>query len=104
MTYLSYFNVELADTLTVDPESSFNHVINLFISRNFLELADEDEDEITDETYFLVKNNKRPILDYYKNNSLSFFIPAAYTAAAILEKESFRFPSEELTERFLVIF
>ena len=100
MNFLSFFNIELADTLTVDPESSFNHVINLFIKRNFLELADEDEGEITDDTYFLVKNNKRPILNYYKNNSLSFFIPAAYTAAAILGKDSFQFTINELIERF----
>jgi glycerol-3-phosphate O-acyltransferase len=100
MNFLSFFNIEFADTLTVDPESSFNHVINLFIARNFLELADEDEGEITNETYFLVKNNKRPILDYYKNNSLSFFIPAAYTAAAILETERFHFSVDELIERF----
>ncbi|MCK5100745.1 MAG: 1-acyl-sn-glycerol-3-phosphate acyltransferase, partial [Desulfobacteraceae bacterium] len=89
MNYLSFFDIEFADTLIIDPESSLNHVINLFIKRDFLELADEDEDEITDDTYFFVKNNKRPILDYYKNNSLSFFIPAAYTATVILEKESF---------------
>ena len=100
MNFLSFFDIEFADTLTVDPESSLNHVINIFIARNFLELADEDEGEITDDTYFLVKNNKRPILDYYKNNSLSFFIPAAYTAAAILEKESFQFTIEELIEKF----
>ncbi|MCK5542468.1 MAG: 1-acyl-sn-glycerol-3-phosphate acyltransferase [Desulfobacterales bacterium] len=100
MNFLSFFNIEFADTLTVDPDSSLNHVINLFISRNFLELADEDEGEITDDTYFLVKNNKRPILDYYKNNSLAFFIPAAYTATAILEKESFQFTIAELQERY----
>ncbi|MCD4742655.1 MAG: 1-acyl-sn-glycerol-3-phosphate acyltransferase, partial [Desulfobacteraceae bacterium] len=100
MNYLSFFNIEFADTLTIDPDTSLNHVIDLFISRNFLELADEDEEEITENTYFLVKNNKRPVLDYYKNNSLSFFIPAAYTATAILEKESFQFTIEELIERY----
>jgi glycerol-3-phosphate O-acyltransferase len=100
MNFLSYFNIEFADTLNVDPDSSLNHVINLFISRKFLELADEDEGEITDDTYFLVKNNKRPILDYYKNNSLSFFIPAAYTATAILERESFQFTIAQLLEEY----
>ncbi len=100
MNFLSCFDIELADTLLVDPESSFNYVINLFIERNFLELVDEDEGEITENTYFLVKNNKRPILNYYKNNSLSFFIPAAYTATAILEKDKFQFTIEELITKF----
>ncbi len=100
MNYLAFFNIEFADTLNIDPDSSLSHVITLFISRNFLELADEDEDEITDNTYFIVKNNKRPILDYYKNNSLAFFIPAAYTAASILERESFQFTILDLIERY----
>ncbi len=100
MNFLSFFDIELADTLNIDPDSSLNHVINLFISRNFLELADEDEGEITDDTYLIVKHNKRPILDYYKNNSLSFFIPAAYTAMAILETESFQFSTDQLIERY----
>jgi glycerol-3-phosphate O-acyltransferase len=44
----------------------------------------------------MVNENKRPNLEYYKNNCISFFIPAAYTSLAILERDAFQFTSAEL--------
>jgi len=35
-------------------------------------------------------------MEYYKNNCISFFIPAAYTALAIMEKDAFQFSSADL--------
>ncbi|MBF0113071.1 MAG: glycerol-3-phosphate acyltransferase, partial [Desulfamplus sp.] len=43
---------------------------------------------------------KRPILDYYKNNAICFFIPAASTATAILKTDKFQFSSDDLTETY----
>ncbi len=100
MNFLTFFNVEMADTLTVDPDSSLDYVINVFLSRNFIELADEDEKELSDTTYLIVKDNKRPILDYYKNNAIYFFIPAAYTAAAIIEQDRIQFVPQDLVARY----
>lgn len=65
-----------------------------------MELVDEDEEEITDDTYFIVKHNKRAILDYYKNSVISFFVPAAYTAVAILEVDRFKFVLSDLVRRY----
>jgi len=100
MNLLTFNNVELSDTLLMDPDNALNTVINNFISRNFIELADEDEDEISDNTTFIVKHNKRAILDYYKNSAISFFVPAAYTAMAILEIDQFKFSLPDLVPRF----
>ncbi|MFO7752482.1 MAG: 1-acyl-sn-glycerol-3-phosphate acyltransferase [Desulfobacteraceae bacterium] len=100
MNHIIYFNANLADTLTVDPSTALNHVIDIFIQRNFLEMADEEEEEISDNTYFIVKDNKRPILDYYKNNSISYFIPAAYTSTSILEKDILMFYAQDLEETY----
>lgn len=100
MNMLTISNAELADTLTIDPDLALNHVLGTFVSRRFIELADETEEEITDNTRFFVKDNKRPILDYYKNNTICFFIPAAYTAIAILKTDTFQFSSEDLTATY----
>ncbi|MBF0209662.1 MAG: 1-acyl-sn-glycerol-3-phosphate acyltransferase [Desulfamplus sp.] len=100
MNLLTISNAELADTLTIDPDLALNHVLKTFVDRKFIELADETEDEFTDNTRFFVKDNKRPILDYYKNNAICFFIPAAYTATAILKTDKFQFSSDDLTETY----
>ena len=100
MGMLTYMNAELSDTLLIDPDNTLNSVITNFISRNFIELGDEDDDDITDNTVFIVKDNKRAILDYYKNSVISFFIMYAYTAIAILEMDRFQFSSSDLTQRY----
>ena len=102
-TYLNILmndGVELSETLLLDLDNTFNTVINNFLSRNFIELVDEDEEEISDDTYFIVKHNKRAILDYYKNSVISFFVPAAYTAVAILEVDRFKFSLPDLIRRY----
>jgi glycerol-3-phosphate O-acyltransferase len=100
MNLLAFNNVELSDTLNFDPDNALNTVIHNFISRNFIELADEDEGEITDNTNFIVKHNKRAILDYYKNSVISFFVPTTYTAVAILETDRFKFSLSDLVLRY----
>ncbi|MEE4364729.1 MAG: 1-acyl-sn-glycerol-3-phosphate acyltransferase [Desulfotignum sp.] len=102
-TYLNILmahGAELSETLLLDLDNTFDTVIFNFLSRNFIELADEDEEDITDETYFIVKHNKRAILDYYKNSVISFFVPSAYTAVAILEVDRFKFALFDLVQRY----
>lgn len=100
MNLLIFINAELSDTLQVDPDNTLNSVIHNFLSREFIELADEDDKEITEHTVFIVKDNKRAILDYYKNSVISFFIRYAYTAMAILEMDRFQFNSSDLIVRY----
>lgn len=100
MNFLIYMKSELSDTLHIDPESTLKSVTNDFISRNFIEFADNTEQEISENSIFIVKDNKRGILDYYKNSVISFFIHYAYTAVAILEIDRFQFSSSDLILRF----
>ena len=100
MNMLTFMNAELSETLLIDPDNTLKSVINDFISRNFIELADEDDDDITEHTVFIVKDNKRAILDYYKNSVISFFVHFAYTAVAILETDRFVFSSSDLVIRY----
>ncbi len=100
MNHLIYHGAYFSDTLMIDPDNAFDSVIENFLSRNFIELADEDEDDITDTTMLIVKHNKRPVLDYYKNSVICFFVPAAYTAAAIIEIDRFKFDMQDLVSRY----
>jgi len=100
MNLLIFMDAELSDTLRIDPDNTLSSVINDFISRDFIELADEDDKDITENTIFIVKDNKRAVLDYYKNSVISFFIRYAYTAMAILEADRFQFASSDLTIRY----
>ena len=100
MNLLTFNGAYLSDTLVMDQDNAFDSVIQNFLSRNFIELADEDEDEITGMTTLIVKHNKRAILDYYKNSVICFFVPAAYTAVAILETDRFKFALSDLVLRY----
>lgn len=100
LNLMTYNGSELSDTLNIDPDNAMNTVVNNFLSRNFIELADEDEGDITESTTFIVKHNKRAILDYYKNSVISFFIPSAYTAVSILEVDRFKFSLSDLVLRY----
>ena len=100
MNIMTFMNVEVSDTLLIDPDNALNAVLNNFISRNFIELADEDDKDITETTVFIIKNNKRAILDYYKNSVISFFVHFAYTAVAIIEIDRFQFSSSDLVMRY----
>ncbi|HCY87192.1 MAG TPA: glycerol-3-phosphate acyltransferase, partial [Desulfobacteraceae bacterium] len=100
MNFLTFNGSYLSDTLLMDTDNAFDAVIQNFLSRSFIELADEDEDEITDATTLIVKHNKRAILDYYKNSVICFFVPAAYTAVAMLEMDRFKFAPSDLVLRY----
>lgn len=100
MNMLMYLKAELSDTLLIDPDNTLEAVISNFISRDFIELGDEDDDELAENTVFIVKANKRAILDYYKNSVISFFSTFAYTAVAILETDRFQFSSSDLVLRY----
>ena len=100
MRMLIFMNADLSESLLIDQDYTLDAVINKFIKRNFIELADEDDEEMTEQTIFIVKDNKRAILDYYKNSVISFFVHFSYTAVAILEIDRFKFSTSELSIRF----
>lgn len=100
MNLLVFMEAELSDTLRIEPDNTLNTVINDFMARDFIELADEDDKDITENTIFIIKDNKRAVLDYYKNSVISFFIRYAYTAMAILETDRFQFSSSDLIIRY----
>lgn len=103
--YLSYLvtqKARLADTLSTEPDDAFDMVLESFLDRGFIEKY-AGGDVPLNETNIFVKENKRPLLDYYKNSCISFFIPAAYTAISILENDAFQFTSTDLHKTYTLL-
>jgi glycerol-3-phosphate O-acyltransferase len=96
LKHLTFHNAKLADTLVSDRRRAFELVIDSYSQRKFIERIDKDKKEEDSEQHFSINEDRRPYLDYYKNNCITFFIPAAYTAMAILQKDTFRFSAAEL--------
>lgn len=96
MSYLFFQEAKLADTLLFDHVRAVEQVLDVYTQRKLIEKNSEDQTDPSSEEYFTVNVEKRPVLDYYKNNCISFFIPAAITSLAILEKDAFQFSGVEL--------
>ncbi|CAB1080802.1 Glycerol-3-phosphate acyltransferase (EC [Olavius algarvensis Delta 1 endosymbiont] len=96
LKYLTAQNVKMADSLTSDPRRVFDQVIDLYCQRKFIEPFAKGKQKESVDRHFAINENRRLNLEYYKNNCIAFFIPAAYTAMAILEMDAFRFSASDL--------
>jgi len=103
MTHLNFQNPLMADSLLVDPVGAFEQVFETYVQRKFIEPLSKEKPGPTSDDFYTVNASKRPLLEYYKNNCISFFIPAAFTALAIIDKDAFQFSAVDLHEgyRFL---
>lgn len=98
-TYLRYLFLQkaiLADTLLLDQNHAVEQAAVSYIQRKCIEIISKEKKVLSPDSQFKVNQNKRSALGYYKNNCIAFFIPAAFTALAILEKDSFQFSSVDL--------
>jgi glycerol-3-phosphate O-acyltransferase len=105
-TYLSYLSCReaiLSDTLMMDPVRAVDQVIETYLNRDFIEKIEDKKETPLSKSEFSINENKRPSLEYYKNNCISFFIPAAITSAAILDTDAFQFSASDLHERYLFL-
>ena len=102
-TYLRYLatqNAKLADTLIYDNYHAIQQALISYVQRKFIEPLSGDKKQQASETTYMVNVNKRPNLEYYKNNCVGFFIPAAFTSLAIIQADAFRVSVSELCERY----
>ncbi|MCX5896008.1 MAG: glycerol-3-phosphate acyltransferase, partial [Proteobacteria bacterium] len=99
LKYLSATGAELADTLH-DPARAAETAVFDYARRKFIGPAAGDKNTPISQALFIVNENERSSLDYYKNNCIAFFIPGAFTALAILERDSFQFSAAELRKSY----
>ncbi len=63
----------------------------------------EKEEGLSDELGlggYSIDETKRPLLEYYKNNILHFFLPASMVSLAILARQGFEFDRSQVLEDF----
>ncbi len=94
--HLALHDAKLADTLILDHIHAIEHALDAFVQSKFIEPVLKDKGIPHSERDYLINAAKRPSLEYYKNNCIAFFIPAAFTALAILEKDAFQFSAADL--------
>jgi len=58
----------------------------------------KDEDDDLDEEVFTMEDSKRLALEYYKNNVIHFFLPAAFVSTSILAQQTFHFSMMQIVE------
>jgi glycerol-3-phosphate O-acyltransferase len=100
LKYLTVQNAKLADTLVSDRRRAFERVLASYSQRKFIERIEIDKEQKDPEAHFAINEDRRLHLEYYKNNCIAIFIPAAYTAISILQKTIFRFSAPELHEGY----
>jgi glycerol-3-phosphate O-acyltransferase len=103
LQHVTLQNADIADTLVMDHVHAVENVLEDYTSRKLIERIDENKDGSLSEATYKVNISKRPVLEYYKNNCISFFVPAAFTALAILEKDAFQFSASDLQKVYLFL-
>lgn len=96
MAHLLSQKATLADTLSSNHVYAVEQVLDAYIQRKFIEHSSTGKETGFSDRLFKINESKRLNLEYYKNNCIAFFIPAAFTALAILEKDAFRFSASTL--------
>ena len=97
--YLNHLNmhaVDISDTLVMNHEHALDNALESYVNRKLVERIAENRTDSLDECQFKVNVDKRPILEFYKNNCIAFFVPAAFTALIILNKDAFQFSASDL--------
>lgn len=97
MNYLMSQNASLADTLIIDRRNTFHQVLEAYAQTKFIEMtpAEFSTSGMANPIYKIIES-RRPALEYYKNNGVIAFIPAAFTALAILKTDAFQFSSVDI--------
>ncbi len=96
MTHLSTQQARLSDTLLLDHEGAVAQAVEAYLQRKFIEQVAGDRESDHRDAVFEVSEGRRPLLEYYKNNGIAFFVPAAFTALAIRELDAFQFSTAQL--------
>jgi glycerol-3-phosphate O-acyltransferase len=99
--YLKAQGVPEADSLE-DLNQAVEETLALCESRKLV-VPIEKEEGLTEELElggYSIDETKRPLLEYYKNNILHFFLPAALVSLSILARQGFEFERAQILEDY----
>jgi glycerol-3-phosphate O-acyltransferase len=97
LDYLVFQNARFSENLD-DTAHGIDMVLNVYSNRKFIEKYKTkalQENHDTEPRYEVIEN-KRLSLEYYKNNAIHYFVPAAYASLAILSYDAFQFSASAL--------
>lgn len=97
---LTYQNAHLSRTLLNDPGAAIRHILSYYARQHLIDRITSHGQDWALQDVIKIKDHKRYVLEYYKNNCVVLFIPAAFTALVILEKDAFQFSAADLTEAY----
>ena len=97
LNYLIFQNTRLSENLD-DVPRGVQHVLAIYCNRKFIEKQriNQQEEASFEDQRFAAAENKRLNLEYYKNNCIHHFVPAAFTAVAVLSYDAFQFSASAL--------
>jgi glycerol-3-phosphate O-acyltransferase len=96
LRYLATQGAQLADTLLLDQDHALGNALESYGQRKFIEAVPRSKQDLARETEYTVNEGQRTSLEYYKNNCVSFFVPAAFTALEILHLDAFQFAAVDI--------
>ena len=100
ITLLFALKARLTDTLLTDYRRACEQAIESYLQRKIIELPSGEKNMPVELVQYALPAGKRLQLEYYKNNCIAFFVPAAFTALAILAKDAFQFSAGDLHDRY----
>jgi len=84
--YLDYFDIRFSDTYK-GRKTAIGEALSELMSERLVQQVKSDVEEEEDEAFeplFYVPDERRLTLEYYKNNILHFFLPAAFVSTSLL--------------------
>ena len=93
-------DAKLTDTLLVDHQHACEQALENYLNRKLIEQPAGEKGMPAELGQFLMPAGKRMQMEYYKNNGIAYFVPAAFTALSILEKDAFQFSAADLHDHY----
>ncbi|PID40443.1 MAG: hypothetical protein CR984_03175 [Proteobacteria bacterium] len=91
----------LTEILADNPRAAVENALYYYRGRKIIQWRDVDKNgRFSQEDTYRILGSRRNALDYYKNISICHFVPAAFTALAILAKDAFQFSATDLHDTY----
>jgi len=105
-TYLSFLHhqgTEVTGNLIEDPAEAVRQAVEHFIGKKYIQRVSGRGSAENEHAVFRLNPSRRVALAYYGNSATASFIPAVYTALAILGKDAFQFSASDLHNGYQVL-
>ena len=100
ITLLFSQKARLTDTLLMDHRRACEQAIESYLQRKIIEQPGGEKNMPAELAQYTLPRAKRLQLEYYKNNCIAYFVPAAFTALAVLAKDAFQFSAQDLHDQY----